>query len=64
MKLFCKHKNNRILRWHYVHYPDYEPIIIEAELFCQDCGKKFYVYEKSPERYIIWEKYFADYQKV
>lgn len=39
-RLFCKHHNREMLRWHYTHgYNGMEPIFIEIEYKCKDCGK-------------------------
>lgn len=44
-RLFCKHHNREILRWHYTHgYNGMEPRFIEVEYRCNDCGKIFYQY--------------------
>lgn len=42
-RLFCKHKNREMLRWHYTHgYNGMEPSFIEIEYRCNDCEKIFY----------------------
>ena len=44
-RLFCKHKNKEMIRWHYTHgYNGMEPRFIEIEYKCNDCGKVFYKY--------------------
>lgn len=41
-RLFCKHKNGEIIRWHYTHGElGSEPAFIEAEVKCNNCGKTF-----------------------
>lgn len=42
-RLLCKHHNREMLRWHYTHgYNGMEPLFIEIEYKCNDCGKVFY----------------------
>lgn len=44
-RLFCKHKNREMLRWHYTHgYNGMEPLFIEIEYKCKDCEKILYQY--------------------
>ena len=45
-ELFCKH-SYQIVRWHWFHgFSSMEPRRIEAELFCNKCGKTVYRYPK------------------
>ena len=41
-RLFCAHRNVMLRRWHWVHYPDYEPRSVEIEYKCKDCGELIY----------------------
>lgn len=42
-KIFCKHRRVELNRWHRCHGPNgNDPLIIEAEYICRDCGKVVY----------------------
>ena len=42
-KIFCKHKNNEVVCWHWTHgYATYNPRIIEIQYKCNDCGKYYF----------------------
>jgi hypothetical protein len=59
IKLYIKQKNcnhyMRTTRWHWVHYPNSEPLSIEAEYQCTICGKIDYVhlYGKEAEQWAM-----------
>lgn len=43
-KLFCKHKNNEVVCWHWTHgWCDNETSFVETQLKCKDCGKYHFV---------------------
>ena len=41
-QLSCKHEDAALLRWHWLHDPDYALRHVEAEYRCHICGKVFY----------------------
>jgi hypothetical protein len=61
-KFKCKHDMS-IKRWHWVHFPDYEPLSVEAEYECSKCGKIDYLhlYEEEADE---WAKAMGEYKKV
>ena len=42
-QLVCNH-DMELQRWHWVHFPNYEPLSIEAEYKCPKCEKIKYVH--------------------
>lgn len=57
----CRHRMD-VVRWHWVHFPDYEPLSIEVEYKCKDCGKidYLYLYGKEADE---WAKSMGNYKK-
>jgi hypothetical protein len=57
----CKHYMV-LNRWHLVHFPNYEPLSVEAEFKCNKCGKVDYLhlYDKEKEE---WENCMGNYKK-
>ena len=44
-KIFCKHKHNEVVCWHWTHYPDnFNYRSIEAQLKCKYCGKYHFLH--------------------
>lgn len=44
-KLFCKHKNNEVVCWHWTHGDSGMEIrFVEAQLKCNDCGKYHFLH--------------------
>ena len=40
-KLFCRHRNNSVVCWHWTHGPNANEIrYLEIQLKCNDCGSK------------------------
>jgi hypothetical protein len=60
-ELRCEH-DMRLNRWHWVHFPNYEPLSVEAEYKCTKCGKIDYVhlYGKEGED---WAGVMGNYKK-
>lgn len=61
-QLFCPHRKAYLNRWHLVHYPNSEPLSVEAEYICQDCGKVTYLHLYGNEKE-QWEKIMGTYKK-
>jgi hypothetical protein len=61
-KLKCNH-DMALKRWHWVHFPNYEPLSVEAEYECSICGKIDYIhlYGKEAEE---WQAAMGNYKKV
>lgn len=61
-RLFCKHDMD-LIRWHWVHFPDFEPISVEAEYQCEKCGKfeRIHLYDYEAKQ---WAEVLQDYKKV
>jgi hypothetical protein len=62
-QLFCKHYNSKLLRWHLVHFPSYEPLSVEAEYQCDDCEKINYLHLYGKDR-TDWEENMGNYKKA
>lgn len=62
-QIICKHKNIDLLRWHLVHYPEHDPLCVEAEYRCVDCDKVVYKYYRGEER-AKWEKKMGNRKRV
>jgi len=60
-QLKCKH-DMQLKKWHYVHFPDYQPAHIEAEYICSKCNKVEYLhlYGKDMKQ---WEMAMGNYKK-
>ena len=44
-KLFCRHKNSRVICWHWTHGANTNEIrFLEVQLRCNDCGKYYFRY--------------------
>ena len=58
-KLFCKHKNNDVVCWHWTHgYNANEIRFLEIQLRCKDCGKYHFAEIRDwKECYKFIEKY-------
>ena len=42
-QLFCKHKNNEVICWHWTHgLNDNEIRFLEIQLKCKNCGKYYF----------------------
>lgn len=52
-RLLCEHYY-RINKWHWVHYPNHEPLSIEVEYICNNCGKVKYkhLYGKDASKWV------------
>ena len=51
-KLFCKHKHNEVICWHWTHgWSSNEPAFIEVQLRCKDCGKYHFMDIQDPREY-------------
>lgn len=60
-RLICQHDMD-IVRWHRVHYPDYEPLCTEIEYKCKKCGKIVYNHLRGKEGY-EWAETMGNYKK-
>jgi RNase P subunit RPR2 len=60
-KLFCKHRNVKLIRWCIKHIPDYEPSCVVVEYQCNECGKFIYryLYERDKAE---WIKAMGEYK--
>lgn len=58
-KLFCRHKNNEVICWHWTHgWSTYEIRFLEIQLRCKDCGKYHFAEIRDwKECYKFIEKY-------
>jgi len=57
----CQH-DIELTRWHWVHFPNYEPLSIEVEYKCSKCDKLDYLHlykEKANQ----WVKAMGNYKK-
>ena len=47
-KIFCKHKDNEVICWHWTHGEGTNEIrFLEIQLRCKNCGKyHFYEYQR------------------
>lgn len=57
----CTHDMD-VTRWHWVHFPNYEPLSVEAEYQCSACGKLDYLhlYGKDAD---TWAKAMGNHKK-
>ena len=47
-KMFCRHKHNEVVCWHWTHGPStYEIRFLQIQLKCKDCGKYHFAYIKD-----------------
>lgn len=47
-KMFCKHKNGKLICWHWTHGPNgNDPGFLEIQKKCPECGKYFFAYIKN-----------------
>jgi hypothetical protein len=47
-RLFCRHKNNEVICWHWTHGQNGNEIrFLEIQKRCSDCGKYFLRYIKN-----------------
>jgi formylmethanofuran dehydrogenase subunit E len=60
-KIKCNH-DMTLFRWHWVHFPEYEPLSIEIEYKCQKCGSFDYIHLYGKEA-DDWVKGMGDYKK-
>lgn len=61
-ELKCEH-DMLLKRWHLVHFPDHEPLSVEAEYICTKCGKTEYLHLYGKDRK-EWEDAMGEYKKV
>lgn len=61
-RLRCKH-DMELNRWHWVHFPDHEPLSVEIEYVCTKCKKTDYIhlYKKEARE---WNEVMGEYKKV
>ena len=51
-RLFCRHKNNEVVCWHWTHgWSTSELRFIEIQLKCNNCGKYHFMDIRDPEIY-------------
>ena len=63
-RLFCKHTDTYLLRWHWTHGPSgNDPLFIEAEYCCKECGEIVYLYQRGREAH-DWANAMGDYKKA
>lgn len=66
-RLFCKHTAADLLSWHWTHGPNgNDPLFIQAEYRCNECGKIIYLYKRGKEAH-DWAKVtkvMGDYKKA
>ena len=46
-KILCKHKNNEVVCWHWVHANGMDIRHLEIQFRCKDCGKYFFRHIKD-----------------
>lgn len=69
-QLFCRHRNNQVICWHYAHGSnDNEITHIEAQLQCHRCGKYWITLVRDLEDFNFFEenymsKYWSDTCKL
>lgn len=57
----CKHDMG-VNRWHWVHFPNYEPLSVEVEYKCTVCGRLDYLHLYGQEAK-EWSDAMGDYKK-
>lgn len=63
-RLFCKHENAELIRWHWTHgINGNEPAFIEAEYICNKCGKIVYLYLYGKDTN-EWATVMGNYKKA
>lgn len=51
-RLFCLHKDNDVVCWHWTHgVIGYDPLFLEVLLRCKICGKYHFMYIQDPAEY-------------
>lgn len=63
-RLFCRHKkSNEVVCWHWTHGEiGNEPIQIEAQLKCTECGKYHFLHIDDPKKYDEFASKYKDKQ--
>ena len=58
-RLFCKHKNSKVICWHWTHGPStFDIRFLEIQVKCNDCGKYHFKYIRDWNKcYEFAEKY-------
>lgn len=47
-KIFCEHKNNEVIYWHWVHQiNNNDDMVLEIQMRCKYCGKCHFRYINS-----------------
>lgn len=60
-KLFCSHKNNEVVCWHWTHgWLDNDPSFLEIQLKCKKCGKYHFLHIRDPREYDWFTTKYAD----
>lgn len=65
-QLFCRHKTNQVMCWHYTHGDNgNETAHIEVQLQCCRCGKCWIALSRNPEDFEyfkenLMDKYWSD----
>lgn len=60
-QLFCRHRNNQVICWHYTHGSNGNEIThIETQLQCHRCGKYWITLVRDPEDFDFFEENYID----
>lgn len=60
-KLFCGHRNNEVVCWHWTHGPyGNDPLQLEIQLRCTECGKYHFMHIDDPSRYDDFTSKYTD----
>lgn len=63
-QFFCKHAEVNLLRWYWTHGPNgNDPLFIEAEYRCKECGKIIYVYRRGKDA-DEWARAMGNHKKA
>lgn len=59
----CRHQYITLMRWHWTHGPfGNDPLTVEAEYKCDDCGELLYSYLDREESY-RWAEAMGNHKK-
>lgn len=60
-KLFCRHKDNNVICWHWTHgITSHEPPFLEVLLRCKTCGKYQFTTIQDPKRFDEFVSTYAE----
>lgn len=60
-RLFCRHKSNKVVCWHWTHgWSAHQIRFLEIQLRCRNCGKYHFIHIKDPKKYDKFVSEYAD----